>query len=145
MIQQPRVVNKITATLVDLNSHSQQITALQNVKKPIRIFYSKTSAINKATHMDDIYHLYESMFFEVVPLGFATPDIVKKQNNKNWDVIMVNKTPYVTTDEFDVLQQYLNNIGVVIIDKESLQMNEYGEALKAVLKPGSGKLIIAEN
>ncbi len=145
LIQQPRVVNEITTTIMDLNSHSEEIATLQNLKKPIRIFYSKTSAINKPTHMDDVYHLYESLYFEGIPLGFATPDIIKNQNNKDWDVVLVGKTPFVTTEEFDALQQYLNNGGTVIIDSESLQQNEYGEALNNTLKASARKLIKVEN
>ena len=141
LIQQPRVVNEITTTLMDLNSHSEEITALQNLKKSIRIFYSKTSAINKTTHMDDIYHLYESLYFEGIPLGFATQNIIQKQNNKDWDVILVSKTPYVAITEFEALQQYLNNGGTVIIDNESLQKNQYGEVLTNSLKAAKGKLI----
>lgn len=141
--QQPRIVNEVASTMMDLNAYSQDIAALQNLKKPIRIFYSKTSAIDKPNHMDDVYDLYKSLFFDGIPLGFATSGIITEQNNKDWEVILVRKTPFVTVQEFTSLQDYLNNGGTVIMDEESLKKNEYGQPLNTSLQAGKGKLILA--
>lgn len=145
LLQQPRILNEVTATVMDLNRYPNEIAALQNAKKPIRIYYSKTSAINKNNHMDDIYHLYESMNFDGTPLGFATPSIIQNQDNNNWATILIYKTPFVTTDEFDAVQKYINNGGTVIIDKESFKKNEYGEQLNKVLNADKGKLVIVND
>ena len=142
--QQPQIVNEVAATLMDLNAFSEEITAMQQQKKNIRIFYSKTSNINKAEHMDDVFNLYESLFFEGMPIGFATQDIINKQNNNDWKVILISKTPFVTKDEFNAVQAYLNKGGTVIMDEESLTKNEYGFPLEK-LKAGAGKLIIANS
>lgn len=125
--QQPRVTQELHSTLMDLNSFSEEIMAMQRQEKPIRIFYSETSAINKSTHMDDVFELYESLFFEGVPIGFATAGIISRQNQQDWDLITVHKTEYATQEEFDALQSYLDNGGTVILDDASLEMNEYGQ------------------
>ncbi|MDN3619988.1 beta-galactosidase [Polaribacter undariae] len=138
--QQPRVTNEVAMTLIDLNANSEEIMAIQRDRKPVRLFYSKTSAINKKAHMDDLYRLYEGLNFEGIPLGFVTENIIKKQNNKNWDLVAVYNTPFVTKDELNALQTYLNNGGTIILDDISLVKNEYGNELIALTK-GKGTII----
>ncbi|MGJ8744018.1 beta-galactosidase [Polaribacter sp.] len=138
--QQPRVTNEVAMTLIDLNSYSEEIMSIQRQRKPVRLFYSKTSAINKNKHMDDLFHLYEGLNFEGFSLGFVTENIIKKQDAKNWDVVAVFKTPFVTNDELKVLQTYLNNGGTVLVDDKSLLKNEYGKELSG-LTEGKGTLV----
>ncbi|MEN6361121.1 MAG: T9SS type A sorting domain-containing protein [Bacteroidales bacterium] len=140
--QQPRIVNEVASTMMDLNAFSEEITAMQSQRKPIRIFYSETSATNKTAHMDDVFALYEKLNFDGIPLGFATKNIISQQNNSLWDVILVYKTQYVTSDELNSLQTYLNAGGTVVIDAVSLKMDEYGRPL-TTLTPGNGTLISA--
>ncbi|NJB83142.1 glycoside hydrolase family 42 [Wenyingzhuangia aestuarii] len=138
---QPQVANELTQVMMDLNSFSEEIMALRRQRRPIRLFHSETSAINKKHHMSEQYPLYESLFFEGFPVGYATEKIIKKQNHKNWDVVLVYKTPYVTDSEFDELQKYLDNGGTVILDnKTSLSMDEYGHKRSQTLKNNKGKL-----
>ncbi len=142
--QQPRVTFEVASTVMDVNAHSEDITALQQLDKPLRIFYSKTSAILKKEHMADIRELYEGIYFEGMSIGFTTEKIIKKHNNTDWQAILITKTPNVTLDEFNTLQGYLNRGGIVVMDKESLLKNEYGEALPASLIAGKGTLIILD-
>ena len=139
-IQQPRVTNEVALTLIDLNSYAEEIMSIQRQRKPLRLFYSKTSAINKKEHMDDLFKLYESLNFEGTPLGFVTENIIKKQDNSYWDVVLIHKTPFVTNTELQALQLYLNNGGTIIIDDESLVKNEYGNTLLP-LKESKGTII----
>ncbi len=143
VVQQPRVVNEITATLMDLTSHSEHIAALQHLKQRIRLFYSETSAINKPAHMDDIFDLYESLYFEGQSIGFATENIIKEQRNSNWDVILVSKTEFVREAELDALQLYLDNGGTVILDSESLKKDEYGRNLSKSLNTDHGGVLLS--
>ncbi|TGV03505.1 alpha-amylase family protein [Flavivirga rizhaonensis] len=138
--QQPRVTNEVALTLIDLNTYSEEIMAMQRQRKPLRLFYSKTSAINKEEHMDDVFKTYEALHFEGVPLGFVTKDILNKQNHDNWDVIVITETPFVTPEELDAIQSYLNNGGTVIVDNKSVAKNEYGNPLPN-LKNANGTLI----
>ncbi|PWD99044.1 T9SS type A sorting domain-containing protein [Marinilabilia rubra] len=138
--QQPKIVNEIHSTMMDLNSYAEEITAVQRQRKPIRVFYSETSATNKTSHMDDVFEMYESLFFEGIPIGFATKNILNNQNHSNWDVVLVHKTQFVTESELEALQTYLNNGGTVIIDDVSLSGNEYGNSL-STLNQGTGALI----
>lgn len=137
--QQPRLVNEVHATMMDLNSFAEEITAMQRQRKPLRIFHSETSAISKPDHMDDMFDLYEALGFEGLSMGFATKDIIMLQDNHLWDAILVHQTEYVTTNELAALQAYLDGGGTVIIDSASLQMDEYGNALGA-LSASSGTL-----
>ena len=114
--QQPQVLDAVTTTLIDLNSHSKDIAELQRLKKPLRIFYSKTSAINKRNHMDHMKEVYETLFFEGTPIGFATEKIIKNQNNDDWEVIVVYNTKFVTQGELEALQAYLDHGGIIIKD-----------------------------
>ncbi|GAF02157.1 beta-galactosidase [Saccharicrinis fermentans] len=131
--QQPRVLNEVTSTLMDLNSFSEEIVLMQRQRKPIRIFYSETSAINKSDYMDGLFALYEHVFFEGVPIGFATENIINKQNHNDWDMILVRNTEFVTQTELDALQAYADQGGTVIVDDESLKKNEYGIAMPGLI------------
>lgn len=138
--QQPRVTNEVALTLIDLNAYAEEIMAMQRQRKPLRIFYSKTSAINKEHHMDDVFELYEALHFEGTSIGFATQNIIKKQDNTNWDVVLIYKTPFVTIEEIKALQTYLDNGGIVIYDNKSLLKNEYGNPILS-LNESNGQLI----
>jgi len=138
--QQPRITNEVATTLIDLNAYSDDIMAMQRQRKPLRIFYSKTSAINKEKHMDDLFELYEALNFEGVPLGFVTNDIINKQDNKNWDVTLIYKTEFVTKAELNTLQKHLDNGGTIIIDEESLKTDEYGKPISTLIQ-NKGKFI----
>jgi hypothetical protein len=138
--QQPRVTFELESTLIDLNTFSDEITAFQNQRKPIRIFYSQTAATQKIKYMDAIFELYEGLNFEGIPLGFATKNILSKQDKAQWDVVLVYKTERVTKEELNSVQAYLDKGGIVIIDEVSLQKNEYGQPLPK-LKESNGKLI----
>lgn len=138
--QQPRVVNEVATTMIDLNANAEEILKIQRLRKPIRLFYSKTTAINQNNYMDRLFGLYESLHFEGIPLGFATQKIIQKQDAKNWDVILVYDTPQVTQEEFNELQSYLDDGGIVILDNKSLLKNEYNIAHQS-LQESKGKLI----
>lgn len=144
-MHQPRVVREIEATTMDLNAHSEAIVALQRLKKPIRIFYSKTSAINVQTYMNTLYSLYESLFFRGVPLGYATKGIITGQDNWNWDVILIYQTPNVTRAERDAVQAYLDGGGTVIMDGTSFKKDEYGRSNIPALTQSNGKLLITSS
>ncbi len=117
--------------------------AFQKLKKPIRIFYSKTSAINKTNHLDDVFNLYEAMYFDGTPIGFATKGIIEEQDNNDWSAVLVYQTEFVTTDELNTLQTYLDNGGTVILDATSLKKNEYGVNHTISLNTSNGTIIAA--
>jgi beta-galactosidase len=143
---QPQVANELTQVMMDLNSFSEEIMALRRQRRPVRLFHSETSAINKEHHMSEQFDLYESLFFEGFPVGYATENILKKQDPANWDVVLVYKTEYVTDSEFNALQGYLDNGGTVIMDtKLSLAKNEYGQKRGKSLKESKGSLNILED
>lgn len=141
--QQPHIANAYTQVMYDLNSFSQEVIDLREQRRPIRLFHSETSAINKKSHMSEQFKLYESLFFDGFPVGFATKNIIKKQDNNNWDTIVVYRTEYVTKAELQALQAYLDQGGTIILDnKTSLQQDEYGKQHDQQLKPSKGKLLV---
>ncbi|WP_187388126.1 alpha-amylase family protein [Seonamhaeicola marinus] len=139
---QPHIANEVTQVMYDLNSFSEEIIELRKQERPLRLFYSETSAINTPKYMTQTTKLYKSLFFEGLSLGFATKNIIDKQDNALWSTVVVYKTNYVTDAEFKTLQNYLNNGGTVVIDSpKSLSMNEYGKRRAKKLHAGKGKLI----
>lgn len=139
--QQPRIINEVEATYIDLNTFAEDIAAMQVLRKPLRVFYSKTSAINKSNHMDAVFDLYESLYFEGFPVGFATQKIITEQDQNNWDAILIYNTEFVTTSELEALQTYLDNGGTIVKDAISLTKNEYGIAHSITLNASNGTLL----
>ncbi|UZO81528.1 T9SS type A sorting domain-containing protein [Aquimarina sp. ERC-38] len=143
--QQPGIVNEIQLTMFELNAHAEDIYQIQLAKKPIRIFHSETSAINKIDHMVPISNLYEKLYFDGYPLGFVTKKIIQEQNNDNWKVILISESPFVTPGEFKALQTYLDNGGTIIMDDKSLKTGPYGNPLNKVLNTNKGGRIMKAN
>ncbi|WP_214625737.1 S-layer homology domain-containing protein [Paenibacillus agaridevorans] len=139
--QQPRVANELSKTMMDLNAFSEEIVKFQEQRKPVRIFYSETAAINDTHYMEDQFELYEALYFSGVPVGFVTASILEKQPHSNWDAVVIRKTEEVTDAEFAALQSYLNQGGTVITDAGSLKATEYKKPRTAALTQGSGVLL----
>lgn len=142
---QPRVLNEMHLTLMDLNAHANDISTIQNMRQPIRLFHSETSAINKRRHMSDEAELYDKLVFTGTPIGFVTQGIIESQDAAQWDVVLLRKTPYLTVSEMNALQKYLDNGGTLIVDNESALYNEYGERHPVLLnlRPTNGTIIYA--
>ncbi|MGJ8639560.1 MAG: glycoside hydrolase family 42 [Opitutaceae bacterium] len=140
--QQPHIVNEVTQVMYDLNSFSEEVMAIRKQRRPIRLFYSETSAINKHRHMTEHFEIYEQLFFEGFPLGYATEKIIKKQDASNWDAIVIYKTEFVTDSEFDAIQGYLDQGGSVVMDSRSLAKNEYGVPRGKTLSARKGSLVV---
>lgn len=140
---QPRVVNEVHSTMIDLNSVAEYILAFQRQRRPFRIYHSKISAIKCPHYMDDTYFLYRDMDFHGITLGFATEKILKA-NECDCDVLAIYRTPYVSASEVDAVQDYLNCGGTVIMDSASFLADEYGRSLNNKLTHGKGKLIITD-
>ncbi|MDU0356315.1 glycoside hydrolase family 42 [Paraglaciecola aquimarina] len=138
---QPHVTNEVTQVMYDLNSFSEEIIELREQPRPLRLFYSETTAINIDDYMTKGYELYEALFFEGFPMGFVTKNIIEKQDNNSWDTVVVYNNEYVNDAEFDALQTYLSAGGTIIVDAKSLTMNEYGQKRAKKLVAGKGKLI----
>lgn len=139
---QPQTVNEVAQVMMDLNSFSAEIIALRNQRRPLRLFHSETSAINKPYHMTEQFEIYEALYFEGFPMGFVTEKILNKQDHRLWEVVLVYRTEYVTDAEFDALQRYLHRGGTVLVDSEqSLSKNEYGAPRTKTLTSGRGTLI----
>lgn len=141
---QPRVVNELHATILDLNSVSDKIMAFQRQCKPIRIFYTKASSINDIKYMDDIFNVYEAVSFKGQPIGFATEGILEN-NSHDWEVISIYKTPRVFPSDIEALQSYLDEGGNIVMDSKSLVSDQYGRALKNTLTSSKGQLIIVDS
>ncbi|WP_171973132.1 beta-galactosidase [Saccharicrinis aurantiacus] len=135
---QPKTLHTITSTFMDANSFGKELTDMNSMDKPIRVFFSQTSAHLDDVYMDKVFKTYESMFFEGVPIGFATQNILNNQT-PNWEVVVINNTEFVTNSEFDAIQNYLNNGGAVILANGSLLKDEYGRD-HGSLSAGTGSL-----
>lgn len=141
---QPRIINEAHATIIDLNSVSEEIMTFQQQRKAIRVFYTKASSINDVSYSDDLFANYESLVFDGIPVGFATEGIIR--NNKNdWDVITIYKTPHAFKGDINALQSYLDQGGTVIMDTESLIYDEYNRPHNKKLQRSKGDLIVVES
>ena len=88
---------------MDLNAYAEEMVAIQRLAKPIRVFYSKTSSLNDNTYLDKVFETYKSVFFEGIPVGFVTENILNRGTHDG-EVVIVHNTKYVTTAELAALQ-----------------------------------------
>lgn len=145
LMQQPKALNAIATTMIDLNAYSQEITRIQEQEKPVRIYYSLASAINDVQYMDNIYALYQELYFEGFPLGFATDSMIRANNLDGVEAIVVYQADRVLPEEKIAIQQYLDQGGTVIIDQGSMKSDQYGRSVEDNLTTGSGSIIYAED
>ncbi len=143
--QQPRVANELSVTMMDLNAHSEEIVKFQEQERPLRLFYSETSAIVDSHYMEHQFDIYEKVFFDGYQVGYATENILKTQNNASFDVVAIYETPYVTDSEFASIQAYLDQGGVVVIDDVSLKFDEHKNERLEVLDQSNGTIIYANS
>ncbi len=141
VLQQPKIYHEILSTMIDLNAHSEAIDALQHIRKPVRLFYSETSAINSLAYMENVFDTYESIYFDGYAIGFVTENILQTQSSSQWDVVVIANAETVKSSEITALQNYLNNGGTVIIDNASLLKDEYGNLHSQILNANTGTLI----
>ncbi len=140
----PQTLHTTHLAMLEMTAHGEELSKLQDMDRPIRVFYSETSAISDIDYMEgEIQQLYGDLFFYDYKIGFATANIIDTQNNRDWNVIVIRNTPNVTTDEFNSLQTYLNNGGTIIMDSGSIVKDEYGNNLSTQLTAGGGKLVVA--
>ncbi len=138
--QLPKTLATVHSMIIDLNANSEEMSLIQEMPAPLRLFYSETSAINKADHMTQTQELYESLFFEGHRMGFATEKIIDR-NLQKWKVLIISNTEYVKESELEALQAYLDRGGIILIDTKSLMMDEYGELHTLKLSSSNGQLI----
>ncbi|MDU0355576.1 beta-galactosidase [Paraglaciecola aquimarina] len=138
--QQPLVLHAVTRTFMDLSAHGEDIVLLQNQPKPIRIFYSESSAIAQQDYMTSIRDSYKHLYFDGMALGFVTQNILNKKAD-DWGIVVISQTEYVTDAEFAAIQAYVDRGGVVFKDAKSLQYNEYGMARAVELTAGKGLVV----
>lgn len=91
--------------------------------------------------MDSNHHLYERLYFEGTPLGYATKGIIERESNDNWDVVLVYDMESVLESEIEALQSYLDRGGVVVIDEKSLKLDQYKRPHTKSLEASNGELI----
>jgi beta-galactosidase len=139
-LQQPQILNEMHEALIDLNNHSEEMTAIQQQPKPLRIYYSLSNAINRSSYMKDVFTCYELVNFEGVPLGFATDSILMESKPGDFEAVLVYKSERGTLQEFNALQAYLDSGGTVIKDYNSFKLDEYGRPHES-LSPSNGTLI----
>ncbi|WP_305768050.1 hypothetical protein [Candidatus Epulonipiscium viviparus] len=131
VINMPQVANEITQTFLDLNAHSVEIAKIQNLDRPLRIFYSETSNIYSSNQINHVYDMYESVNFNGIPIGFATKNIMNDTLADSYpqpfDLTVIYQTPYVTDAEYEAILAFAKAENTVIVDDISLKYNQLGE------------------
>lgn len=137
---QPKGLHALTRTLLEANAHGDDLMLLKRQPKPIRFFYSETSAISQEDHMTSIREAYKALYFEGMALGFVTQNIIENEIGQ-WQLVVIANAERVTDGEFETLQGYLNNGGTVLVDAASLTLNEYGQPRAERLSASKGQLL----
>ncbi|MDU0354212.1 beta-galactosidase [Paraglaciecola aquimarina] len=140
----PEALHSATKTFMDANRLAPELSMIQKQNKPIRIFYSKTSAINQKGYMDGIHDTHRQLSFLGVPIGFTTENILTEQDI-NAPVMLIKDSQHVTAQELAALQQYLNNGGTIIMDQQSLTHDEYDKPHRTQLEAKSEQIISLSN
>ncbi|MFI3318512.1 MAG: beta-galactosidase [Rikenellaceae bacterium] len=142
---QPRVVNAVHTTMLELNSVSDIIMGYQRQPKDLRVFMSNAGAINGERYMSDIFEAYEGLLFEGITPGFATSGMAEADGYDGWKVVLVANSPSVYRKDVEMLQGYLDAGGTVVLDAKSLKTDEYGRKLDVALKSSKGTLITVKD
>lgn len=139
-LTQPRVMDAFGRTMKELNAFAPEVVALSTQPKHVRLFYSETEAINNPRYMHKISDVYEELYHEGFPLGFATGRMLSEASDDaslEQSVLVVAGAQHLTAAELDALRHYLSQGGAMVITKS----DEYGRPHATTLAAISERLM----
>ena len=124
LLYRPDVIWEISKSALDINRNAYELTALQNQDREVGIIYSDASILNDEFSMPALYEAYASALYNGQRVMFVTETQPEKMMGRK--LVIVPKQRYVNEATINYLKAYIENGGrVVILDEESLKLNEY--------------------
>jgi len=129
---------------LDFIKNADLVTALGRVRPQVRILYSFPSIIlDDPVHVADSSRVYESLYFQDIPVGFATEKQIQKKalRGKQTKLLIVPSAKHVQEDTCRAILDYAKRGGTVVLTGDALARDEHGRtrdlsALKQLLATG---------
>ncbi len=129
---------------LDLNRLAREVYALQHAKSDLAIFYSQSSLLPSAAHVEGMAATFEGTYFVDTTCDIVTERLACGEASKlgNYKVVVVPQASHVPDDVAKAFQGYITSGGLVMTVGECFTHDEYGRARGPALKQaGSGQLV----
>jgi beta-galactosidase len=130
LLIQPRLLNEYGVGLVELNTFSKEVVALERTPKQIYLLYSQPSAIHSPLYLKNQILTYEALQFTGLSTGFITENDLKSPglpSQCKW--LIIPDDSHVCQSTLDWLRNYVQEGGKLLVTgKNALKYNEYGKA-----------------
>lgn len=123
----PAALNSLGRTSLELRRLAPEIVKFFDLKPQVRLLYALPSVM-RSEHLARLNTAYESLWFNGVPIGFITERQVANGNLASCPILVAPGVRRVGDRTYREIETYVENGGVlVVLDRESLQFNEYDQ------------------
>ncbi|AQQ09118.1 hypothetical protein L21SP3_00918 [Sedimentisphaera cyanobacteriorum] len=104
----PGTLNSYVRTMLEINRAGGDVKNLASQQRPVRILYSNASAIQSSEFCDALVLIYESLYFQDLPIGFVTEKMLQEGwDNQDLGFIIVPNAGYVDDQTVSALRNYI--------------------------------------
>jgi hypothetical protein len=127
---------------LDLNRLAREVYALQHAKSDLAIFYSHSSLLPSAAHVDEMAATFEGAYFVDTTCDIVTERQALAGNLGNYKIVVAPQASHVPDDVAKAFQDYIASGGLVMTVGECFTHDEYGRARNTTLEQaGPGRLV----
>ena len=120
VMDRPGCAHSTGTTCLDLNRFAEEVTALQNVKAPVAIVYSKASSMRDATYNDITNRAYAALSFCGVKIDFISERQLEERKGKAYRMIILPQATHLTEGSFKALCALPRSVRLVTIGEQPL-------------------------
>ncbi len=142
VMDHPASAHIVGLTCLDLNRFAAEVTAIQNLKSPVAILYSRASAMDR-NYIGSVLEAYAALNFCGVRVDFISDRQMARGEGARYRMIVLPNTTAVPEDVFGALTRLPSGVKLVMVGN-CLEKNPYGKpyAADAVAVLKSRSLIV---
>ena len=129
VIDHPLCAQAVGTTNLDLNRFASEVTALQNAKAPVAIYWCKATSGDR-NYLGTLQQAYESLNFCGLKVDFISDRQLARGEGANYKMILLPNTHTVLTEDYNAIKKLAGKVKLVNMGK-SLETDPYGNAYPA--------------
>jgi hypothetical protein len=130
VMHRPGCAEAVGLTCLDLNTYSDEVTALQKVKAPVAILFSMASMIRNENHYETVKKVYDALNFCGIKIDFISEKQLAAGKGKEYKAIFIPEASHVPASVLQALRELPAGTRVVL-SGNNLTMVPYGHEYSA--------------